>query len=62
MGCSFTILWPMVRMMRQPPAAVPAAIVRAQEILTHIGTPKTGMRRKDKPAGDVVEYAGVACP
>jgi hypothetical protein len=22
-GCSFTILWPIVRMIRQPPAAVP---------------------------------------
>ena len=29
-GCSFTILWPSVLMMRQPPAAVPAAITRAQ--------------------------------
>src|SRR3954471_20220321 len=35
MGWSFTILWPSVLMMRHPPAAVPAAIVRAQTILIH---------------------------
>src|SRR5690606_14544705 len=29
-GCSLTILWPRVLMMRQPPEAVPAAITRAQ--------------------------------
>src|SRR5687768_6645027 len=29
-GCSFTSLWPSVLMMRQPPAAVPAAITMAQ--------------------------------
>src|SRR5690606_3121040 len=29
-GCSWTSLWPRVLMMRQPPAAVPAAITRAQ--------------------------------
>src|SRR5580698_8052274 len=33
MGCSFTILWPRVLMMRQPPTAVPAAMVRAQVTL-----------------------------
>src|ERR1700753_4047582 len=32
-GCSFTIWWPSVLMMRQPPTAVPAAITRAQVIL-----------------------------
>src|SRR5205814_7032718 len=32
-GWSLTILWPSVRMIRQPPAAVPAAIVRAQRTL-----------------------------
>ena len=32
-GCSFTILWPSVRMIRQPPAAVPAAMVAAQRII-----------------------------
>src|SRR4249919_3879849 len=29
-GCSFTSLWPSVLMMRQPPAAVPAAMTIAQ--------------------------------
>ena len=33
-GCSFTILWPSVLMMRQPPTAVPAAITSAHETLT----------------------------
>src|SRR5580698_9017121 len=33
MGCSFTILWPSVRMMRHPPTAVPAAMVRAHVTL-----------------------------
>src|SRR5690242_1725950 len=33
MGCSLTILWPRVLMMRQPPTAVPAAMVRAQTTL-----------------------------
>src|SRR5688572_21794538 len=36
MGCSFTILWPSVLMMRQPPAAVPAAITMAQVILIQV--------------------------
>ena len=35
MGCIFTTLWPSVRMMRQPPTAVPAAIVRAHTTLIH---------------------------
>src|SRR3569623_1533370 len=35
-GCSFTILWPRVLMMRQPPAAVPAAITWAQVSLIHV--------------------------
>src|SRR5687767_15444354 len=32
-GCNFTILWPRVLIIRQPPAAVPAAIVIAQTTL-----------------------------
>src|SRR5512135_2745674 len=32
-GWSLTILWPIVLMMRQPPAAVPAHMVRAQRTL-----------------------------
>ena len=30
-GCSLTILWPSVLMIRQPPMAVPAAMTRAHE-------------------------------
>jgi len=36
-GWSFTSLWPSVRMMRQPPMAVPAAIVSAQIIFIQRG-------------------------
>src|SRR5512142_342073 len=36
MGWSLTILWPSVLMMRQPPTAVPAAIVRAHTTLIHV--------------------------
>src|SRR5689334_1136581 len=57
-GCSFTILWPSVLMMRQPPPAVPPAMVRAQTTFTQIGMGKPpaaagscGMRRKDRNAG-----------
>src|SRR5690606_26654291 len=35
-GCSLTILWPRVLMMRQPPEAVPAAITRAQVSTIHV--------------------------
>ncbi len=45
-GWSFTSLWPSVRMMRQPPAAVPAAIVVAHKITTHDGTLNSGVVRK----------------
>src|SRR5580692_6253639 len=34
-GWSFTIRWPRVLMMRQPPTAVPEAMVSAQRILIH---------------------------
>src|SRR3546814_748723 len=34
-GCSLTILWPSVLMIRQPPAAVPAAITSAQVVMIH---------------------------
>src|ERR1700744_6182025 len=40
MGCSFTILWPSVWMMRQPPAIVPAAMTSAQVALIHVAMPK----------------------
>src|SRR5206468_4316991 len=39
MGCSLTILWPSVLMMRQPPTAVPAAITRAQVTLIQSAIP-----------------------
>src|SRR5690606_37829615 len=35
-GCSLTSLWPSVLMMRQPPAAVPAAITSAQLTLIQV--------------------------
>src|SRR5215467_13290431 len=35
-GCSLTILWPSVRMMRQPPAIVPAAMTTAQVALIQV--------------------------
>src|SRR5581483_7372112 len=39
-GCSFTILWPSVLMMRQPPPAVPPAMVSAHTAATQCGTAK----------------------
>ena len=39
-GCSFTILCPSVLMIRQPPAAVPAAMVIAQTTFTQTGISK----------------------
>ena len=57
MGCSFTILWPRVLMMRQPPTAVPAAIVSAQTTLiqTAISSPFPGAGaggvQEGEPAG-----------
>src|SRR5690625_4254438 len=37
MGCSLTILWPSVLMIRQPPPAVPAAITSAHNTATQAG-------------------------
>ena len=56
MGCSLTILWPSVLMMRQPPAAVPAAITRAQATLIQVAISKdlaasSWMRRKPSQSG-----------
>src|SRR5690242_8459876 len=50
-GCSLTILWPSVLMMRQPPPAVPAAMVSAETTFTHTGMAKppagfSAIRRK----------------
>ncbi|MNR81264.1 hypothetical protein D3C72_120040 [compost metagenome] len=41
-GCSFTILVPIVLMIFQPPDAVPAAMASAQATLTQSGTPASG--------------------
>ncbi|OQB82414.1 MAG: hypothetical protein BWX86_02922 [Verrucomicrobia bacterium ADurb.Bin122] len=38
-------------MMRQPPAAVPADIVRAHAIMTHFGTVNSGVWRKVSQSG-----------
>src|SRR5690606_25192968 len=40
-GCSLTILWPSVRMMRQPPAIVPAAMTSAHTTLIQTGIVKS---------------------
>ena len=45
-GCIFTILWPMVRMMRYPPAAVPAAIVAAHSSTTQNGMSLNSVTRR----------------
>src|SRR6185312_1362337 len=54
-GCSFTILWPSVLMMRQPPPAVPAAITSAHSTFTHTGIgnfpPTSDTRRKCSQTG-----------
>ena len=54
-GCSLTILWPSVLMMRQPPPAVPAAITSAHSTFTHTGIgkcpPASDTRRKCIHAG-----------
>ena len=46
-GCSLTILWPRVLMIRQPPAAVPAAITSAHDTTIHLSmsvSPPSGCR------------------
>src|SRR5688572_5049351 len=50
-GCSFTILWPSVLMMRQPPAAVPAAITTAQVTFTQRAMSGRVVRRKLSHSG-----------
>src|SRR5437660_3774435 len=44
-GCNRTICFPSVLIMRQPPIAVPVAIVRAQTTLIHIATLNWGVMR-----------------
>src|SRR5436190_2093208 len=57
MGCSFTILWPRVLMMRQPPTAVPEAMVKAQTTLiqsrisTSLPGPGSGEWRNESQPG-----------
>ena len=41
-GSSFTTCWPIVRMIRQPPAAVPSEIAVAASRITHSGTTGVG--------------------
>ncbi len=41
-GSSFTTRWPIVRMIRQPPAAVPSEIAPAASTITQMGTLNTG--------------------
>jgi hypothetical protein len=41
-------------MIRQPPAAVPTAIVTAQTPITHLGNTKTGVLRKSNQAARTV--------
>jgi len=50
-GCNFTTRCPSVRMIRQPPAAVPTAMVAAQRIFTQSGMAKTGVRKNSSHAG-----------
>src|SRR6266404_5571946 len=54
-GWSFTILWPRVLIMRQPPTAVPAHMVSAQTTLIQRAMPSLagsmGVRRKASQAG-----------
>ena len=47
-GSSFTTLLPMVRMIRQPPAAVPSEIALAARMMTHSGT----LNSVSTPGGD----------
>src|SRR5690606_7634447 len=54
-GCSLTSLWPRVLMIRQPPAAVPAAITTAQVTLIQVSmsplanAPSDGCRNASQP-------------
>src|SRR5699024_10051510 len=55
-GCNLTILWPSVLIMRQPPAAVPAAMTSAHSTTTHEGMSKpplvdSAIRRKPSHGG-----------
>src|SRR6185437_1341968 len=65
-GCSLTILWPSVLMMRQPPPAVPAAITSAHTTFTHTGIVKVsalpGMRRNDSHAGKSSSRCAAVAP
>src|SRR5699024_8891391 len=67
MGCSLTILWPSVVMMRQPPPAVPAAMTSAHNTMTHEGMSKppsvdSGMRRKDSQDGNESKVPAAVAP
>jgi len=70
MGCSFTILCPIVRMMRQPPAAVPAAMVSApgdhhparHDEFRHLQKGKPAWEWVNAPACVPVKSASVMIP
>src|SRR5690625_3272531 len=67
MGCSLTILWPSVLMMRQPPPAVPAAITSAHRITTQVGMAKppladSGMRRNSSHCGKSFNVPAAVAP
>ena len=55
MGCSFTILWPSVLIIRQPPTAVPEAMVQAHSTFIQSAIsrplPCCSVRRKDSEGG-----------
>ena len=50
-GSSFTMFFPSVRMMRQPPVLTPAAMVSAQTTLTQVAMSKFGVRRNSNHEG-----------
>src|SRR5664279_3182938 len=50
-GCILTILWPRVRIIRQPPNAVPAAMVKAHTTLIQTYTLNSGARRNSSHDG-----------
>ena len=51
------MLCPSVLMIRQPPAAVPAAMVSAQATLTQVATSNSGVSQEAQPPRQVVERA-----
>ena len=50
-GSSFTTCWPIVRMIRQPPAAVPSEIAVAARTMTHSGIVDVGRQDAGRDQG-----------